>query len=393
MPRKRPAPAAILPAMRPPRVLLLSASAGSGHTRAAQAVAEALHALEPAAEVRHEDILDHTAKAYKKTYAGGFLQVVNRAPTLWGVLYHSSDRVRQRRLEQRFTRFFDKLEFAGFRDFVRELDPDVVVATHFLPCQVLAPYRERGRDRFPLVVVLTDFDVHGYWVQPMADRFFVGSGEVAAILAGRGIEQQRIEVSGIPIAAEFGATWDREAIRGRLGLSTDTPVVLVTAGGAGVGSFADTVSAVLGSGPVQVLAVCGRNEELRRRLAAASPPAGSSLHAFGFVSPIAELMAVADLAVAKSGGLTTAECLAMGLPMVVNQPIPGQEERNADYLLELGAGVKAHGLASLRFKLSGLLSDRARLRRMAEAARAAGRPAAAHSVAKAVLELARPRSV
>jgi processive 1,2-diacylglycerol beta-glucosyltransferase len=151
------------------------------------------------------------------------------------------------------------------------------------------------------VVVLTDFDVHGYWVQPTADRFFVGSGEVAAILAGRGIEERRIEVSGIPIAAEFGATWDREAIRARLGLDANAPVVLVTAGGAGVGSFADTVSAVLASGPAQVLAVCGRNEALKRRLEAVRPPAGSSLHSFGFVSPIAELMAVADLAVAKSG--------------------------------------------------------------------------------------------
>ena len=139
---------------------------------------------------------------------------------------------------------------------------------------------------------------------------------------------------------------------------SDVPVVLVTSGGAGVGAFEEAVQVVLECGPVQVLAVAGRNgaEALRKRLAALPVPAGSSLHPFGFVSTIEELMAAADLAVAKSGGLTTSECLALGLPMVVRDPIPGQEERNADFILEAGAGVKAHGLASLRFKVAELLA-------------------------------------
>jgi processive 1,2-diacylglycerol beta-glucosyltransferase len=145
------------------------------------------------------------------------------------------------------------------------------------------------------------------------------------------------------------------------------------------------VQAVLACGPVQVLAVAGRNDRQRRSLEKLAAPPGSALQAFGFVEQIAELMAVADVAVAKPGGLTTSECLAMGLPMLIHDPIPGQEERNADHVLEAGAGLKAHGLESLRFKLGGLLRDAPRLARMREAARAAGRPGAATTVVRALL--------
>ena len=142
---------------------------------------------------------------------------------------------------------------------------------------------------------------------------------------------------------------------------------------------------MLECGPVQTLAVAGRNEPLRRNLEGFDVPPGSTLQAFGFVENMAELMAVSDLAVTKSGGLTSAECLAMGLPMIVRDPIPGQEERNADFVIEAGAGVKVHGLASLRFKLRTLLRDPARIERMSTAARRAGRPRAAETIVRQVL--------
>ncbi|MGV8042566.1 MAG: glycosyltransferase [Thermoanaerobaculaceae bacterium] len=133
------------------------------------------------------------------------------------------------------------------------------------------------------------------------------------------------------------------------------------------------MATVLECGPVQVLAVAGRNHAARQRLARMPVPPGSRLVPLGFVDNMAELLAAADLVVAKSGGLTTAECLAVGVPMVVRDPIPGQEERNADYLLEQGAGVKAHSLPVLRFKLSALLRD-PRAPRPDAAGGARGRP-------------------
>lgn len=367
------------------RVLIVAASAGAGHIRAAEALEEAVRDLHPDAEVRNVDVLSFTDPAYRRTYGAGYLKLVNTVPALWGALYRASDVVRRRRVQDRIVRAYDKVQFAAFRAFVREFAPDALLATHFLPCEVFAPYRAAGRDTFPLGLVLTDYDAHAFWVQPTADRFFVASDEVRAILAGRGIAAERITVTGIPVRRAFAAPHDRAVLRTRLGLVDAVPVVLVTAGGAGVGAFQATVEAVFAGPPVQVLAVAGRNESLRRRLAALPVPAGSALHAFGFVEAMDELMAAADLIVAKSGGLTTAESLALGVPMIVRDPIPGQEERNADVLLEAGAGVKACGLDSLRYKLGALLGDRDRLARMGEAARRAGRPHAAREIVVAML--------
>src|SRR5262249_3460708 len=179
------------------------------------------------------------------------------------------------------------------------------------------------------------------------------------------------------IGASFFRRRSRKALRRRLDLAPNRPAVLVMSGAAGVGSIADIVKRILDRGHVQVLAVCGRNKKARPSLSAMRPSRGSRLTVYGFVEDIASLMAAADLFVGKSGGLTTAECLAMGLPMVVVDPIPGQEERNCDFVLEAGAGVKAHGAASLTYKVETLLADPSRLGRMRKAALQVARPRAA----------------
>src|SRR5262249_20044506 len=191
------------------RLLILSVSAGAGHTRAAQALEQTGKALWPKAEILHADVLDFAEPIYRKGYVQSYLEMVNRAPELWGYLYRSSDHPPRSGRQSRFVRFFDRLEFARFRRFVRDFDADAVLATHFLPGQVFAPYRRRARDRFPLGIVLTDFDAHAFWVQPTADRFFVATEELAAVLAGRGIPRQKISVTGIPVIPAFARRHDR----------------------------------------------------------------------------------------------------------------------------------------------------------------------------------------
>jgi processive 1,2-diacylglycerol beta-glucosyltransferase len=212
------------------------------------------------------------------------------------------------------------------------------------------------------------------------DLIFVATEELAAILAGRGVDEKKIVVAGIPIVPAFAAPLDRPRLRARFGIAGDAPAVLAMGGGSGVGSMREAVEAALGAGRVHVLAVAGRNPALEKRLREIHAPEGAVLTVLGFVTNMHELMAVSDLAVTKSGGLTTAECLASGLPMVIRDPIPGQEERNCDFVLEAGAGVRTHGPVSLRYKLKALLSNPGRLARMKEAASAAGRPRAAEEI-------------
>src|SRR5215470_4157002 len=182
------------------RLLVVSASAGAGHTRAAQAVEDAARAA--GHEATHVDVLDFAAGTYKKAYVGSYLKLVDSAPAVWGYLYKASDKA-EKGPGERFARFFDKLEFARFRRFVKDGAFDAVVSTHFLPPQVFTSSRAHGRKREgvpPVAVVVTDFDVHAFWVQEAADLFCVASEELRAVLAGRGIPEARIHVTGIPIA-------------------------------------------------------------------------------------------------------------------------------------------------------------------------------------------------
>lgn len=369
------------------KVLLISASVGAGHRRAGEALLDAARERRDV-EVDHWDVLDFVSKAYRKAYADSYIALVQRNPALWGYLYAVADRGDARRKQAAVVRMFDRLQFARFRGELRAFAPDLVLATHFLPCQVLAPYRARGRDTFPLGLVLTDLDAHALWVQPTADRFFVGSEELRAVLAGRGLEEPRVFVTGIPVGRPFRRRLPVARARESLDLPADGKVVLVMGGGHGTGAVADAVRAAADAGAAAVLAVAGRNARLEEALRSVASEVGGRVRVFGFVSDIERLMAASDLIVTKSGGLTTAECLARGLPMLVLDPTPGQEERNCDHLLEIGAAWKAHGLHSLRFKLGRLLADERRLRSMGRAARRNGRPDAARDIVASMLELA-----
>jgi processive 1,2-diacylglycerol beta-glucosyltransferase len=362
------------------RILILSASAGFGHVRAAAALEAEARRIWPAGEIRNVDILDFTDPLYRKAYAASYLKLADRAPELWGYLYNVSDRKRAEKRTARLVRAFDRIEFARFRAMVREFAPDHVFCTHFLPAQTLRPYRDRDWHAFGLHVCVTDFLCHGYWAQPNADKFFVASMEGAEELALKGIPRARIHEFGIPVMEAFSRTNDREGIRREMGLDPGLPTVLAMSGGWGAAGMPHLVRALFDAGPVQVLAVCGRNERMLKRVQELKAPAGSRLLPLGFVNNIHELMSVADLCVSKSGGLTCSECAAIGVPLLIPSPIPGQEERNAIFFTEHGAALIAHSEGSLRFKAAQLLADRKRMRAMGAAARALGKPFAARDV-------------
>ncbi|CAG1000590.1 processive 1,2-diacylglycerol beta-glucosyltransferase [Planctomycetaceae bacterium] len=367
------------------KLLLISANAGAGHIRAAAALEEAARDLHPEAEIRNVDILSFTDPIYRRAYANSWLKMADNAPALWGYIYSSSDKAKAKKKQAALVRAFDRIEFRKFRKFVADFSPQVVIATHFLPGQILATSRKEMWGRFKFGCVLTDFDAHVLWAQPSFDRFFVGNEELVEILADKGMKRESITVTGIPIINAFAQPLRRQAAREKLGLRDDAPIVLCMGGGMGLGNMDTIVEAVVNQPPVQVLAVAGKNAKLKRDIEALKIPRGSDLRVFGFVDNIPEMMAAADIAVSKSGGLSSSECLAMGLPMLVPNPIPGQEERNADFLAESGAAFKARGLGSFRYKLRRLLSEPELRAQMAQNAKRLGKPGAARSIIEAML--------
>jgi processive 1,2-diacylglycerol beta-glucosyltransferase len=364
--------------MKRRRILILSASAGAGHLRAAEAVAKAIGLEDPAAEIRNIDVLTLAGKAFRDAYSQFYLKLVEKAPALWGHLYDRLDRP-PKRVPAALRSALHRWNTRKLVEEVRRFSPDAIVSTHFLPADVLGRERRKGRLRAPLGVVITDSDVHRLWVHQGVDRYFVARDEAAALMASIGCGEGQLQVTGIPIDPRFAEPCDRGELRLKHGLPADGPLVLLLGGGFGVGPVRELAERLEAARhPALVVVVAGRNEALRRSLEAR---ASARTRVLGFTTEMHEWMAVADLLVTKPGGLTTAEALARGLPMVLVSPIPGQEERNADALLESGAAVKVNAPETLAWKVDSVLSSPERLRALRSAALRSARPRAAFDVA------------
>jgi processive 1,2-diacylglycerol beta-glucosyltransferase len=359
-------------------ILLLHASAGAGHRRAAEALAAAFHAAGPGDTVITRDILDFTPALFRKTYAEGYLRMVRRAPELWSYLYAKSDRKAQTPWRRQVRAAFNKINAAHFLAYCDEVQPDLIVCTHFLPLELLSTRRSRHRDRALFAGVVTDFAVHALWIFPNVPAYYVATEEGKRHMTRCGCPSARIHVTGIPVAPEFMQSEAAPAARARLGLDPALPTVLVLSGGYGVGPTAELIAAFKDDAPAcQLLVVAGASAALKRRAEAAAASLRRPVKVFGFVNNMNQLMDAADLVISKPGGLTTAELLAKGKPLLVVEPIPGQEQRNAEYLLEAGAGARLYDSADAPFRVAEILNTPGRLAGMQERARACGRPHAA----------------
>jgi processive 1,2-diacylglycerol beta-glucosyltransferase len=344
------------------RILVLSASVGAGHLRAAEAVHTALKQTHPDADVRNLDVLEMTNRLFRHMYGKFYLDLVNKAPHALGYFYDLLDQPRSpMKRTDKLRLYFEKLNLRPFMKFLKSAPWDLVINTHFLPAEIIGSLRSRGELDVPQATVTTDFETHRLWVNEPCERFFTATEEGALYLHHFGVPRKDIFATGIPIHPVFSEPKDRAACIKRHGLADDRPVVLQLSGGFGVGPIEKIFHAILGvEKPIQLVTITGRNEKLRDQLAKAKVPSRHKVKVMGFTKEIDEWMQAADLVVSKPGGLTTSEVLARGAIMVIVNPIPGQESRNSDYLLENGAAIKANNVATLGFKIDALLRDTAR---------------------------------
>jgi len=370
------------------RFLLLHVRAGAGHERAARAVAAALDTLRPGTVTDVRDALEISSLFLRTTYASTYNRVLVRAPRVWGEVYKRAappfDSWRQR--------FRTWLAVWGSPDYIPAIQrfrPDAILCTQFLPAEVLASWRVSGRVRVPIATVITDFAVHPIWVHRGTDRYFVAADSVKEELVDTGlIAANRVEVTGVPIDPKFSVPRAASDARRELGLDPDTsrPVFLLMGGGYGWGPIESMLEVVMELPKrVQALVIAGRNERLRARLQAKTASEAGRIQVHGFTDRVEVFLAASDLLLSKSGGLTVSEAMAMGIPMLVFRPLPGQEERNCDFLQESGAAVRVHDYEELHFRLMRFLHQPEILTEMKERARGVGRPRSAFAVAESLL--------
>lgn len=363
------------------RVMILSASVGSGHVRAAEALAKVCAADPRVGDVLDLDALTYTNKLFRDFYSKLYLDLLKKAPAVLGWVYDTSNEPWQ---TDKMRSMLDRLNTQPLVSLIRKTRPDIVICTHFMPAEIIAHLIRRKRIQSHLSIVVTDFHVHAMWLSRVFHHYFVATEESKAYLAALRFPPGRIVASGIPIDPVFSVEKDRAELRRRYGLREDLPVILLTAGTFGLTAAEEMVTVLRClKTPAQVVVLCGRNQDLRTRVEARirdSKGPFPNYRAIGYTTEMDEWMALADLYVGKAGGLTSSEALARRLPMVIFEPIPGQEERNSDYLLENGAAVKCHELLTLPFRIDGLFQDKARLKGMAAAAERLARPSAARAI-------------
>lgn len=369
--------------MTPMTVAAAYATAGEGHRRAAEAIAGAADG-HPDVTIALRDCLEGSQPWFRHTYTDGYLQLVRRAPWAWGALYGAMDALGGTGPLRALRRWGNARQESRFVEWLLDRRPAVVIATHFFPVEVVTALKRRGRLRTTLITAITDWMPHAFWLCPGVDHYAVASEATKTAVIARGIPADRITVTGIPIDRRFAETPDRIQLATRLGIDPSRRTILIASGGFGLGpveALVRTLGAV--RGPYQLLVVAGRNDALRQAIEALRLRVPHPMTVYGFVRNMDELMAVADLLISKSGGLTCAEAMARGLPMLVIAPIPGQETRNSRLLAREGAAVPVRRIADVVPYIEQLQRPDG-LAAMA-AARRLGRPRAA----EAVLDLAR----
>jgi processive 1,2-diacylglycerol beta-glucosyltransferase len=365
------------------RFLILSASVGAGHMRAAQALELALRQQAPQAVVRNVDVLTLTNKTFRHLYGKLYLDLARKAPHVLGYFYDILDHAEKPGLAEALRLRFEMAILRKFADMLKTESWDVIISTHYLPAEIVAAYKRRGKLKTPQFVVTTDFETHRLWVHQPSERYFTATREGASYLRSFGVPENDIRATGIPIHPIFSQKKSREACLRNQGIRGELPVVLQLAGGFGIGPVRRIFERILTvKRPLELVVVTGRNVELKKELESVKISSGRQVKILGFTDQMDELMTAADLVVSKPGGLTTSEVLAKGAALAIVNPIPGQESRNSDFLLENGAAVKINHLATLPEKLDGLLADPQRLRALKKNAARLGKPQAAFDIAR-----------
>lgn len=364
------------------RVLVLTASYGSGHNAAAQCLARGF--ARARAEVRVVDhFRDLVHPLFDRASRALYYALLRRAPSVWGMAYALGDYLAS---DSSLTFGLTRLGAARLAALLDRLAPDAVVTVHATPAAAMSALAAAGRRMPPHTTVVTDFVAHSQWIAPHVDRYCVAADEVKHEFIARGIPPERIVVSGVPVRPEFGEPVDPAAARAALDLPPRLPVVLAMAGShGGFGQLPDVMRALAAlPRPVAGVVVAGRDTALERRLARLAR--GSAVRVLGWVDDVRRLMGAADLLVSKAGGMTLAEAMAAEIPLLAYGSLPGQERRNERFAARAGIALVARTRRELRRLLQRALDDPALLERLRAGMRRRRHPDATARIVAAVLE-------
>ena len=366
------------------RFLIFYATAGNGHLRAAQAVQKQIEKSLPSAQVQMVDAFRYISPLLEKAVSGSYSKMIKISPSAYGYLYRQMENERLLQINKFFNRFASKKIFSLINSF----KPDVILSTYPFPLGVLSNLKQKCMINFPITATITDFEIHPYWIYDHVS-YCVATEETKFSFENHGYNNFDVHVTGIPIDPVFSEIEEKNVLKKKLSLNVKRPAVLVISGGLGVGPIEDIVRGLIRyNADYQVMVVCGRNQALKYKLQKIGMNVESErLRIFGFVDNIHELMGAVDLITGKAGGLTCSEAMAIGRPLFIIKPVPGQEEHNARFLVKQGAAVSINNVERLLSEIYYHMKNRSVLENMSRAAKAIGKPNSAEEVLKVMLKL------
>ncbi|RLQ89981.1 MGDG synthase family glycosyltransferase [Falsibacillus albus] len=338
------------------KILILSAAVGDGHKQVARAMGEAVEDSFPGTEPIILDMMEwlHPYLSPISTYI--YKKSIKKFPQVYSYLYHKT------RVKSNFSTKLNALFTMGMHsmlEMIQAINPIAVVSTHPFAAGIISKLKEQGLIDIPAMTVITDYTDHSYWIHPFTDQYIVGTSQVKERLVSVGVEAYKIKNTGIPLRRGFLEEQPKEDLLKKYNLRPDKLTILVMGGGDGFfGKDASTFQAFEQiSSSIQLIIVCGRNDKLKTQLEQELRDSKHDVSIMGFTENIHELMAISDLMITKAGGVTTSEAIAMQLPLLIFNPLPGQEEDNANFLLESGLGLLAKTPSDLIGNIQSILHD------------------------------------
>lgn len=377
------------------RILVLYASLGSGHISAARALCDAFSKI-PNLDVHCEDALAHASSIYRGLIVRTYEQLSENMPILYKAYYEGSDTDDlERSLDNNLA--WAKLERLFFRELgqlVRGIDPDIVVCVQQIPSRLLQLLESEDQVSMPQYVVVTDAVVHSTWINNGVDKYFLPNEISKRMLMQRGVGADALHVSGIPVDLKIAEPKERRAVRSHHNFPPDQPIITLFGGGLNAKRVRTIVQDLLETQhPGLLVVAAGRSDELLEALEDLDDGPNMQLQKVGMIDYVDDLIVASDLVITKAGGLITSEVLARGTPMVIVDPIPGQEEENADVIAAAGAGVQIRLPEMVAPAVRFLLQHPERLKEMQQWANALGRPNAAIEITERIMADVQSRAV
>ena len=366
------------------KILFFYGSYGGGHLSAAKSLKEYIEKNYPNTETKLVDCMEYINKFVNKLTTRAYSEMAKKAPWAWKRVYRSSEKG----FFSKVSNASNKLMASKLNKCIVEFKPDLIISTHPFSSQMCTILKKRGKLNCKVATVLTDFHIHNQWIigPEYMDYYFVSNMQMKEDMCAKGVDKSKIFVTGIPFSERFLESFDKEAILEEFHLKPNKLTALFFAGGEfGLGktrTYEIFRTLVTDFPQVQVIAIAGRNEKMKELFTDCVKliHREDDVCILDYTKQVPELMSISDFVITKPGGLTTTESLVSGLPMLIINPIPGQEEQNAEFLENTGAAIWLKKEDNTKTVLENFLSSSEKLKSMKDSAIKLSKPNAVSDI-------------